>query len=71
MNDFISRRLHSMPPASSVMVVQYPGVAPVSVCTVLLGGASYTRVWDNHSLVHFTGDVPVHEAANRFLEGDG
>ena len=71
MNTFIDRRLHAMKPATPTIVVTLPASAPVKLCAVILAGQPYTRVWDDHSTVHFEGDVDARLAASRFLEGEG
>lgn len=71
MTEFISRRLMAMPPMGATIRVKPVGGSHVNVCSVKLANHVYTRVRDDHSVVHFEGDIDSYCAALRFMNGDG
>ena len=71
MTEFIMRRLLALPPFGAIVGVKLPGSPLVKVCAVLMAEHVYTRVFDDHSTVHFEGELEVRDAANRFLCGEG
>jgi hypothetical protein len=71
MTEFISRRLMAMPPMGATIRIKPRGGSRVDVCSVKLADHVFTRVRDEHSIVHFEGDVDAYRAAQRFLEGEG
>jgi hypothetical protein len=71
MTEFISRRLLALPPFGAIVGVKLAGFPVVKVCSVLMAEKVFTRVFDDHSTVHFEGEVPIQTAADRFLAGEG
>jgi hypothetical protein len=71
MTEFVSRRLMAMPPIGETTRIKPVGGSHVDVCSVKLADYVFTRVSDDHSIVHFEGDVDSYCAALRFMNGDG